>query len=425
MSGWTERVVIVVLVLCMPVVTASSTHAQCMYQLEWIPSPSAGCLSGTWAKPNIADINDHGEVVGTYDFFCNHPNTPFIWSPETGLEYLPVYQLLNSAVHGINNAGQILGKTAPPLGVPFGIGVIWEDGKISQVLTPILPGGTTYKPEALGPSGHAVGFSIDSFVTTGVVHYDGTMTDLSEVLEKAGLAPAASKPLDVNRHGDATGYYRGPMAETWEHDSVVWWSDGTYSLPGTPPGCFSSDPKRINSFGDVVGEGRYWETGKPGEDGVDVFLWSEGQMSVIEPLFQLNPGNLRDFNDAGQIVVRESIHDVLWQGDERIVINDHVIGGDELASFGNYQAINERGQLLGTGMLEFEGPDMQVIVILTPIDQPAEDITNDCRVDGDDLALLLRSWGMEGGPNGMRADLDGSGVVDARDLGLLLSGWSP
>jgi hypothetical protein len=41
-------------------------------------------------------------------------------------------------------------------------------------------------------------------------------------------------------------------------------------------------------------------------------------------------------------------------------------------------------------------------------------------VDGADLGLLLQAWGDIGVP----ADLDGSGVVDSADLGILLAGWA-
>lgn len=43
-------------------------------------------------------------------------------------------------------------------------------------------------------------------------------------------------------------------------------------------------------------------------------------------------------------------------------------------------------------------------------------------VDGADLGLLLGSWG---DPGPVPADLDGSGTVDGADLGLLLGAWGP
>jgi hypothetical protein len=47
------------------------------------------------------------------------------------------------------------------------------------------------------------------------------------------------------------------------------------------------------------------------------------------------------------------------------------------------------------------------------------DLNGDGLVDGADLGILLGSWGDLGGP----ADLNGDGLVDGSDLGLLLGAW--
>jgi hypothetical protein len=50
------------------------------------------------------------------------------------------------------------------------------------------------------------------------------------------------------------------------------------------------------------------------------------------------------------------------------------------------------------------------------------DLTNDCTVDGADLAVLLEAWGPRRA--GHPADLDGDGKVGGADLGLLLARWT-
>jgi hypothetical protein len=47
------------------------------------------------------------------------------------------------------------------------------------------------------------------------------------------------------------------------------------------------------------------------------------------------------------------------------------------------------------------------------------DIDGDGEVDGNDLGLLLASWGQ----GGNAADIDGDGTVDGNDMGALLAGW--
>ncbi|MFO0962609.1 MAG: S8 family serine peptidase [Phycisphaerales bacterium] len=50
------------------------------------------------------------------------------------------------------------------------------------------------------------------------------------------------------------------------------------------------------------------------------------------------------------------------------------------------------------------------------------DLNGDGVTDGSDLGLLLGAWGSTGGADG-RADIDGNGVVNGADLGLLLGSW--
>ncbi|MEY2713314.1 MAG: Dockerin type domain, partial [Planctomycetota bacterium] len=48
------------------------------------------------------------------------------------------------------------------------------------------------------------------------------------------------------------------------------------------------------------------------------------------------------------------------------------------------------------------------------------DLNGDGVVDGADLGILLTGWGGSGA-----ADLNGDGVVDGADLGILLTSWTP
>ncbi len=53
--------------------------------------------------------------------------------------------------------------------------------------------------------------------------------------------------------------------------------------------------------------------------------------------------------------------------------------------------------------------------------QPSADLNGDGVVDGADLGILLSAWGR---CVGCTADLNGDGVVDGADLGVLLSAWT-
>ena len=51
---------------------------------------------------------------------------------------------------------------------------------------------------------------------------------------------------------------------------------------------------------------------------------------------------------------------------------------------------------------------------------PAGDLDGDGLVNGSDLGILLAAWDTDS----EIADLDGDGIVDGRDLGLMLVDWS-
>ena len=57
-------------------------------------------------------------------------------------------------------------------------------------------------------------------------------------------------------------------------------------------------------------------------------------------------------------------------------------------------------------------------IVCTPFEEPCpEDLNGDGIVNGADLGLLLGSWGTSG------QDINGDGIVDGADLGLLLGAW--
>ena len=61
--------------------------------------------------------------------------------------------------------------------------------------------------------------------------------------------------------------------------------------------------------------------------------------------------------------------------------------------------------------------DMDVVTLALTPSVPA-DLNGDGVVDGIDLGILLSGWGSAGA-----GDLNGDGVVDGIDLGVLLSAW--
>ena len=73
---------------------------------------------------------------------------------------------------------------------------------------------------------------------------------------------------------------------------------------------------------------------------------------------------------------------------------------------------------LGTGSLVEAGVDF-VRVVVEGCPSNLADLNGDGMVDSADLGILLAAWGLPGA-----TDLDGSGATDSGDLGILLSGWN-
>jgi len=78
-------------------------------------------------------------------------------------------------------------------------------------------------------------------------------------------------------------------------------------------------------------------------------------------------------------------------------------------------SLTQNGPLVDTTGIGPEG-----IALWLPGPVVFGDLNGDGVVDGADLGILLQNWGSLGGP----ADLNGDGVVDGADLGALLTAWS-
>jgi hypothetical protein len=70
----------------------------------------------------------------------------------------------------------------------------------------------------------------------------------------------------------------------------------------------------------------------------------------------------------------------------------------------------------------FQGSGELTLAQTGPICPPPVqgDLNGDGVVNGADLGILLTGWGTDGA-----GDLNGDGVVDGADLGILLTAWTP
>jgi len=75
-------------------------------------------------------------------------------------------------------------------------------------------------------------------------------------------------------------------------------------------------------------------------------------------------------------------------------------------------------RLTSNRLIEFD--HVQFVAATIPPDEVVGDLNGDGVVDGADLGILLNNWGECAG---CEADLNGDGVVDGADLGILLNNW--
>ena len=165
----------------------------------------------------------------------------------------------------------------------------------------------------------------------------------------------------------------------------------------------------------IVGSG--WD---PALDNNRVFLWEDGKFTLLPgPMGgALISSVARDISDAGQIVGQLFYFDeqgngaggaALWQNGQYYDLTELTINENPSDAW----AINSHGVIPVSAT---QGPG-----VLYPIDSPPGDVDHNCRVNVDDLLLLLAQWG----PGVSFADVNNDGAVNVTDLLTLLANWRP
>ncbi len=350
-------------------------------------------------------LNDLGAWCG-YRLMC--------W-PEEGDGWLPVYcppggmpQVLpipegasedGARATAVNNAGVVVGYMSVGSSSQYKVGVIWWPTGLVEVIPP-SSGSNTSSAYDINDAGVIVG-------GTGVHPYvleDGLMTliDLSPFSSGYAWQVAAS------------GVVTGRAGNENTTGRAFRWTAGALEFLEPAPGYTATSGLGINSQGWVVGFSRIVVGSQ-----IDTYptLWIDRAPIALPLLPGYSRGYANCVNDAGVIGgwlqsagSGYPAQNVLWVNGEVYRTSDLLAPGSP--SLGSVVDINHLGQLLGGG-----GPRLA-----TPIGWSAADLNGDCAVNGDDLGVLLSSWGV---PDfDPRCDFNGDGIVDGDDLGTLLGEWS-
>lgn len=369
---------------------ARTASGQCHYDFTVIPNDPQG------RRPIAAAINNRGEVAGNFN-----GDQAFIWSIERGFFELPrppgvwTVQALD-----INDAGHIAGTMIWPNSGYGNVPFYW-DGKDYTVFD--MPAGSRQGyAHGLNNRDQVVG-QFESLTGVRAFFWErGVFHDLGPA-----VTPYTSIAEAINDCGvmGGTGYDFGtPHVFRFADEQAEW-------LP-EPPGIVRAYFSGMSNNGFTVG---YGATQAPGEAGFHTLgiIWTPGGVHVVEPSVSGQYVYVVAVNDAGRAIGRYDRAGTIpfvWQ--HGVLTDLRTLTPPEPALLG-VTDINNTGQIVGS-----TSPST---VILIPVWLPG-DLTGDCHVGIEDLALVLSNFGAGVGSYPL-GDVDLDGDVDLEDLAILLGHW--
>ncbi|MFG0275881.1 MAG: hypothetical protein ACF8QF_12585 [Phycisphaerales bacterium] len=396
-----------------------------------LPSALAACAVAS-AAPGQATITELGPLPADYDTTAMAISESGIAaagavaSPGGTLQVLAGFPA--SVARGVNDAGVVVGSSQSAAD-PFPCGAlncnVWgaPTPLISRATTWASPGAPaqTLAPDpnavsfarAISNAGHIVGdYQAEGGVTSSVAFIiDPNSGALTTLPPPFGFRDAFA--FDVNESGHVAGF--GEAASFVGIEATLW-IDGDPIGLGRKTGFTRSFGYGINEHDDVVGCLEQVGESQPA-------LWPAGGSVVQLPSLSADGVHCAlDINDHGRIVGFSAgefgDRAVMWTNTATLVdLNDLLAPADASEwTLLRAGAINNAGQIVGEGLRNgFRR------AFLMQVDTNTPDLNGDGVVDGADLGLLLGFWGACAG---CAADLNDDGVVNGADLGILLGAWS-
>jgi probable HAF family extracellular repeat protein len=338
--------------ICIFVALVSSTSASSSFAVTRYTIAQLGGFGGY-------HLNESGQVSGIITYGTTSHAALIQGSTATELGTLG--SATSSSAYAINEQTHIIGSSSHAF--------VWRDGVMSDLGT---LGGTSSNGIGINDSDVMCGYSTimaGSSTRHAFIYENGLMQDLGT------LGGTSSFAAGMNNSSQIVGF--SDDAATGERHAFLW-SNGLMQDLGVLDGT-SSAAAEINDAGVVVGGYTISTVATSKTRG---FVWSNGVMS---PLGVIPASNFTDYqadgiNLPGDIIGSAHVANqsnteraILWTGNET-----YDLGGlidDSRWVLINARDINNRGQIIGFGTFDPDGPGpmpgANAGYILTPVPEPA------------------------------------------------------
>lgn len=341
---------------------------------------------GAYAAPRY-EITDLGALLGVDYSFASSINSKglvtgnadgqlFVYDPSAGVKVLG--DGLNASA--INASGAIAGDNSSR-------GFVYSNGEMQWMTS--LPGGRLTFATAINDEGLVAGAATDS---TGRFHAvlrgsDGKTQDLGVLAGKTDSALYA-----INNHGVAagTGYSAWGENPNMPNRAFRTTASGLQALPLLAGGT-SSSASAINDLGDILG---YGDNASGQVVGI---VWRDGVAFELPSMDPAVTTTALDINNLGQAVgqawVRSDwLRGVLFE-EGKISYIDDLVGAEYLNgwSFDAAVGINDRGQIVGAGLLNGDVHAYVLTPVSVPVPEPESMALFLTGLAG--LAFAQRKWG--------------------------------
>lgn len=304
------------------------------------------------------DVNDHGHVVG---YVCNAEGQERAFRWQDGAMYeLGTLGGSVSYAYGINNMGQIVGRSQDGSPQRANLPFVWENGVMQSLAN--IGDGTAF---GINDSGQVVGRT----GYKGFLWQDGTVRYLSD-----GSADCGAR--GINGSGSVVGY--------GSHNALLW-NNGVPTDLGGLPGSTGGAAYSINSIGQAVGGSLVGHCSH-------AVLWSNGQRLDLGFLPGGSDSFAESINDRCEIVgstrsAHKGMRAFLWESGVMYDLNDRLDESGTGWYLIDAYAINNRGQIVGRALNPYGGGEA---FLLTPIPEPSSLLALLCGCGG--VAWCRARW---------------------------------